>query len=74
MDNVVRVGVFLTDMKHFTEMNGAYEKFYEGKEKPVRPLSFFPLISPSPPPRPRFMLSVQGGGEDISPKDTPPNP
>jgi 2-iminobutanoate/2-iminopropanoate deaminase len=32
--NVVRVGVFLTDMAHFAEMNAEYEKWFA--HKPAR--------------------------------------
>lgn len=34
MGRVVRVGVFLTDMKDFAEMNAEYEKWFE--HKPAR--------------------------------------
>lgn len=34
LDNVVRVGVFLTDMQNFAAMNKVYEGFFRGV-KPV---------------------------------------
>jgi len=34
MGKVVRAGVFLSDMKHFSEMNGVYEKYFS--HKPAR--------------------------------------
>jgi 2-iminobutanoate/2-iminopropanoate deaminase len=35
LDDVVRVGVYLTDMKHFAAMNGAYEAAF-GRPYPAR--------------------------------------
>ena len=31
LDKVVKVNVFLTDMKNFAEMNGEYEKHFTGR-------------------------------------------
>jgi reactive intermediate/imine deaminase len=31
LTRVMKVGVFLTDMSHFAEMNGVYEKYFTGK-------------------------------------------
>ncbi|KAJ9609071.1 hypothetical protein H2200_006842 [Cladophialophora chaetospira] len=34
LEKVVRAGVFLSDMKHFSEMNGVYEQYFS--HKPAR--------------------------------------
>ncbi|KAH9215189.1 Endoribonuclease L-PSP/chorismate mutase-like protein [Leptodontidium sp. 2 PMI_412] len=36
IDNVVKVNVFLTDMKDFAAMNGVYAKVFNKDPKPVR--------------------------------------
>lgn len=36
IDNVVKVNVFLTDMKDFAAMNGVYAKVFSADPKPVR--------------------------------------
>ncbi len=35
LDDAVRVGVFLSDMSHFAEMNAAYQEFF-AEPRPVR--------------------------------------
>jgi reactive intermediate/imine deaminase len=36
LDKVIKTTIFITDMDHFKELNGEYEKWFSGEVKPAR--------------------------------------